>query len=105
MQRNLRNMSRNVETVFLSEYGKRGEKWAVGEISEAFSGGADRYVRILHNGREIFRSDDMHNPPVVIDTIPLPVRDSSVSPAFRRLAAAFYSSPINMKRLTANVSQ
>lgn len=72
MQRNLRNMSRNVETVFLSEYGKRGEKWAVGEISEAFSGGADRYVRILHNGREIFRSDDMHNPPVVIDTIPLP---------------------------------
>ena len=72
MQRNLRNMSRNIETVFLSEYGKRGEKWAVGEINEAYSGGADRYVRILHDGREIFRSDDLHDPAVTVATIPLP---------------------------------
>ena len=72
LQRSLRNMTRNIETVYLSEYGQRGEAWAVGEIRESYSGGADRYVRILHNGREIFRSDDLHTPTLEIATIPLP---------------------------------
>lgn len=72
LQRNLRNMTRNIETVYLSEYGQRGEAWAIGEIRESYSGGADRYVRILHNGREIFRSEDLHAPALEIATIPLP---------------------------------
>ena len=71
-QRDLRNMSRNIETAFLADYSKRGEKWAVGEIQEAYTGGADRYVRIEHNGREMFRSDDLHTPVVNIVAVPLP---------------------------------
>jgi signal transduction histidine kinase len=71
-QRNLRNMTRNIETTFLSSYGRHGETWAVGEIREDFPGGADRYVRILHDGREIYRSGDLKNPPFEITGIPLP---------------------------------
>jgi signal transduction histidine kinase len=71
-QRNLRTMTRNIETGFLSNYGRRGENWAVGEIREDIPGGADRYVRILHDGREIYRSNNLHNPPIQISDIPLP---------------------------------
>ena len=71
-QRNLRNMTRNIETVFLSDYGQKGEKWAINEIQESYAGGADRYVRILHNGHEMYRSEDLRNPPTQIATIPLP---------------------------------
>lgn len=72
LQRNLRNITRNIETVFLSEYGRKGEAWAVGEIRESYGGGADRYVRILHNGHEMYRSDDLRTPELSVATVPLP---------------------------------
>ena len=71
-QRNLRNMARNIETIFLADYGQKGEKWAVNEIQESYAGGADRYVTILHNGHVMFRSEDLRNPALPIDAIPLP---------------------------------
>lgn len=76
-KRNLNNAVKNIENEFLAGYGKKGETWAVGEITEAYSGGADRYVRIIHDRREIFRSEDLHNPVVAISTIPLPTPDQT----------------------------
>jgi heavy metal sensor kinase len=76
-QRNLRNAAHNIESQFLSEYGAKGEAWVVGEVSDVYSGGADRYVRILHDGREIFQSHDMRNPKTSVSTIPLPTSEES----------------------------
>jgi heavy metal sensor kinase len=86
LQRNLHDMTRNIETVFLADYGKRGETWAVGEINEAYAGGADRYVRILHDGREIYRSDDLRSPTLPIATIPLPEPGAEGTTHFSEIA-------------------
>lgn len=76
-KRNLNNAVHNIESEFLSGYDAKGEAWAVGEISEVYSGGADRYVRIVRDGREIFRSEDLHNPVVSLSSIPLPGRNQT----------------------------
>jgi len=74
-QRDLKNAVYNIESQFLSEYGSKGEAWVVGETSEGYAAGADRYARILHNGREIFHSDDLRNPEIVVSKLPLPPED------------------------------
>ncbi len=76
-KRNLNGAAHNIESEFLSGYGRKGEAWAVGEITETYSGGVDRYVRIFHDGREIFRSEDLHNPLVALSSIPLPARNQA----------------------------
>ena len=75
--RNMRNSVLNIESQFLVEYGTKGEAWVAGEVSDVYAGGADRYVRILHDGREIFRSNDMRNPKTAISSIPLPAADEA----------------------------
>jgi heavy metal sensor kinase len=71
-KRSLNNAVNNIESQFLSQYGTKGENWVADEMGDVYAGGADRYVRILHNGREIFSSHDMRNPQTPVSKIPLP---------------------------------
>lgn len=74
-KRNLNNAVHNIESQFLSQYGAKGEAWVADEMGDVYTGGADRYVRVLHNGREIFDSHDMRNPQTPVAKIPLPTDD------------------------------
>src|SRR5215469_9075572 len=76
-KRNLNNAVHNIESQFLSEYDAKGEAWVADEMGDVYAGGADRYVRVLHNGREIFHSHDMRNPPIAVSEIPLPREDEA----------------------------
>jgi heavy metal sensor kinase len=76
-KRNLNNAVNNIESQFLSQYGTKGENWVADEMGDVYAGGADRYVRVRYNGREIFTSHDMSNPQAPVSKIPLPTDEET----------------------------
>ncbi|HEU5340550.1 HAMP domain-containing sensor histidine kinase [Edaphobacter sp.] len=83
VQRTLRSMSLSIETMFLSQWGRKGESWAVGETRESFSGSADYFVRILHAGTEAYRSTDLRDSALKIASVSLPADDFQGFSRFR----------------------
>ncbi len=71
LKRGLRSTSRNISTLYLANWDAKGADWALNEIQEANPGGHDRFIRIWSNGTRVYRSANLSDPFIAVDSIRL----------------------------------
>jgi two-component system, OmpR family, sensor kinase len=83
-QRVLTGAAQSMANDYLSQLPTKGEAWFLEEASEAFASiGSDHFVRVTIGSRVFFRTRDISDPYVSLDSIPL--RPPSEDAAFHRL--------------------
>ncbi|HKO18656.1 MAG TPA: HAMP domain-containing sensor histidine kinase [Acidobacteriaceae bacterium] len=72
LQRALGSTAHTIAADYLTKLGSKGYPWVLGEIRESYDNTpSDHYIRLTSDGRVLYTTDDMRDPAIPLDRIPL----------------------------------